>query len=152
MDITFLGFKFRLEILILIVIIFWVMFGHMMCSCSRVSMSEAMTLLSPANIRETFSGANKTPMGPSYADSKGSGYISNPTSWSKPLGEDSNFNSGAKPMMNDSMDIFAKTPFKPECCPSAYSNSEGCACMSKGQYELIKTRGNNNVPYSDTGI
>lgn len=44
--------------------------------------------------------------------------------------------------------IFSRTAFKPECCPSSYSNSQGCACISTKQYEYLITRGGNNVPYS----
>jgi hypothetical protein len=46
------------------------------------------------------------------------------------------------------MDFFANTQFSPKCCPSTYSNSEGCACLSVNQYNNLIQRGGNNVPYS----
>jgi len=45
--------------------------------------------------------------------------------------------------------MFATTPFKPECCPSAFSSSTGCACMTTQQYNWLRERGGNNVPYSE---
>jgi hypothetical protein len=53
------------------------------------------------------------------------------------------------PLPEGEMLMFANTPFKPECCPSTYSNSTGCACMTGKQYNYLIQRGSNNVPYSD---
>lgn len=53
------------------------------------------------------------------------------------------------PLPEGEMLMFANTPFKPECCPSTYSNSMGCACMTGKQYNYLIQRGSNNVPYSD---
>jgi len=44
--------------------------------------------------------------------------------------------------------MFKDTPFKPECCPTTFSNSMGCSCMTNKQYEYLIHRGGNNVPYS----
>ena len=51
------------------------------------------------------------------------------------------------PLPKDELDMFATTEFKPECCPNAYSNSSGCACMTVDQYKYLHNRGGNNVPY-----
>ena len=53
------------------------------------------------------------------------------------------------PLQEGELDIFATTPFKPECCPNFYSNSSGCPCMTTDQYNYLQTRGGNNVPYSE---
>jgi len=53
------------------------------------------------------------------------------------------------PLPEGELDIFATTPFKPECCPNFYSNSMGCPCMTTDQYNYLQTRGGNNVPYSE---
>jgi len=53
------------------------------------------------------------------------------------------------PLPEGELNMFETTPFKPECCPNAYSNSEGCACMTVDQYNYLITRGGNNVPYSE---
>ena len=53
------------------------------------------------------------------------------------------------PLPEGELDIFATTPFKPECCSNFYSSSTGCACMTTEQYNYMQTRGGNNVPYSE---
>ena len=53
------------------------------------------------------------------------------------------------PLPKGELDMFATTPFKPECCPNAYSNSSGCACMDMNSYNYLHQRGGNNVPYSE---
>ena len=45
MEIAIGSYKFRLEILILIVVVFWIMFGHVLCSCSKVTMFEGMQMM-----------------------------------------------------------------------------------------------------------
>lgn len=35
--------------------------------------------------------------------------------------------------------------FAMECCPSLYSNDEGCACDDHEIHEMIKSRGQNNT-------
>ena len=53
------------------------------------------------------------------------------------------------PLPEGEMLLFANTPFKKECCPNTYSTSSGCSCMTSGQYNFLKMRGMNNVPYSE---
>lgn len=53
------------------------------------------------------------------------------------------------PLPEGEMLFFKTTPFKPECCPNTYTTSSGCACMTGEQYNYLKLRGNNNVPYSN---
>jgi hypothetical protein len=53
------------------------------------------------------------------------------------------------PLPEGEMLMFANTPFKPECCPNAFSNSSGCACMTGGQFNYLVERGGNNIPYSE---
>lgn len=53
------------------------------------------------------------------------------------------------PLPEGEMVFFANSEFKPECCPNAYSNSMGCACMTSQDYNYLVTRGGNNVPYSE---
>ncbi len=35
--------------------------------------------------------------------------------------------------------------FKPQCCPSVYTNSNGCLCKSRNTFDLIVTRGGNRA-------
>jgi len=41
------------------------------------------------------------------------------------------------------MFMLAHNQSKPECCPSTYSNSMGCVCMSQDQRDMINRRGGN---------
>ena len=50
---------------------------------------------------------------------------------------------------HESIDPLFDAVFKPECCPNTYTSSMGCACMTVGQYDYLRNRGGNNVPYSE---
>jgi len=45
MDISIGPYKFRLEILILIGLLLWVIFGHVLCSCSRIGLMEGLDVM-----------------------------------------------------------------------------------------------------------
>ena len=149
MEVSIGSYKFRLEILILIVIVFWIMFGHVLCSCCLFNKKF-----------EGFVGANNSSNGTQFGSSKMQGYIMNPSTWSMPslnYSPGTTHSAGVKaiwnrpkqpiPLPKDELDMFATTEFKPECCPNAYSNSSGCACMTVKQYNYLHNRGGNNVPY-----
>jgi hypothetical protein len=53
------------------------------------------------------------------------------------------------PLVGGEMLLFNNNTFKPECCPSTYSNSQGCACITPDQYNYLIERGGNNDPYSE---
>ena len=189
MEISIGSYKFRLEILILIVIVFWIMFGHLLCSCCTISFKEGLEMakqvvanpgrkLVAANIyatnnqdqdttnssstQEGFVGANNYAYGPEFGGAKTPDYIMNPSKWSMPTltyspgttpdaGVQSIWDRPKQPipLPKDELDMFATTSFKPECCPNAYSSSTGCACMTVDQYNYLRDRGGNNVPYSE---
>ena len=41
-----------------------------------------------------------------------------------------------------SMFMFAYNKYSPACCPSTYSTSRGCICMTDEQKKFINNRGN----------
>ena len=182
MEISIGSYKCRLEICLLIVVVFWIMFGHVMCSCCTMSMREGFeriqegfgAVTAPAAKRrvynnnntdestttEGFVGSNNRGYGPEFGASKSPGYIMRPDKWAMPTlvySKGTTPSAGAQTVLNRNngslssgeMDFFAKTPFKPECCPNTYSTSEGCACMDMKQYNTLIHRGTNNVPYSE---
>jgi len=64
----------------------------------------------------------------------------------------SNFNNimFSNPTSTDQMlDYFKNIMFSTDCCPSSYSTDQGCACISPCQYNILRTRANNNIPYSE---
>lgn len=197
MNLTIGSFKCRIEVCILIIFIFWIMFGHMLCSCSKVGFREGFDIIATAaggktqtkKVKDGFANkpakkegflgfsfgtneeknkkegfTNGTSAGLSFSESNGNMYYKDPSTWSEPApvyspGTTSGNNSGYDnvnnrpaqpiPLPAGQLDMFATTPFKPECCPNAYSNSEGCACMTVDQYKYLGNRGGNNVPRSD---
>jgi len=156
-------FTFRLEIIILIVIVTWILFGHLLCSCSRITVKEGFNMLSSLLISKEGFANNNIAYTPQYADFKqNNSVIMDPKNWSMPTllyNPNKKPDKGVKeiwdrkdqpiPLPKDELDIFATTPFKPECCPNTYSNSMGCACMTVDQYNYLRDRGGNNVPYSE---
>ena len=175
MEISIGSYKFRLEILILIVVVFWIMFGHLLCSCCLISFKEGMDVMTgkktveqvtknkgQPNKKEGFVGANNVAAGPEFAGASTPDYIMNPSTWSMPTltySPGTTPDAGVKaiwdrpkqpiPLPKGELDMFATTPFAPECCPNAYSSSTGCACMTVDQYNYLRDRGSNNVPYSE---
>jgi len=203
MEVSIGSYKFRLEILLLIVVVSWILWGHLLCSCSNVSLKEGLDVMVGANsgapgkkqmnmpsnmsstmpsampaapmpaatgstsattaatMKEGFLSANNVASGPEFAGAKTPDYIMNPSTWSMPTlvySPGTAPDAGVKaiwnrpkqpiPLPKGELDMFATTPFAPECCPNAYSSSTGCACMTTEQYEYILQRGSNNVPYS----
>jgi len=147
MDISILGYKVNLEILILIGVIYLIMVGHTVCSCCSLS--------------EGFVGAN-TNGGNSALYNVSNTESVNTSSWSAPnltVTKGQPLSAGVQDILNrpkqpvplpeGEMLLFANTQFKPECCPNTYSTSSGCACMTTDQYNYLALRGSNNVPYSE---
>ena len=53
----------------------------------------------------------------------------------------------------DQLDILKYSNFKPECCPSAYTNSSGCLCFDYNEDIAIISRGNNrNLTCNDSYV
>ena len=51
-----------------------------------------------------------------------------------------------------SLFTFTNNKCDPSCCPSTYSCSGGCVCMTKEQHNFIGTRGYNNQSEKCSGI
>lgn len=179
MDISIGSYKFRIEIILLIIVVSWIMFGHILCSCCTMSFKEGLCCLRDATekIIDTDPNCDRDPtcvdeveeeveqegfIGSEFSSSNAPGYIMKPDTWPMP---DLTYSEGTVPdagvqaienrpqqpipLPEGQLDIFATTPFKPECCPNTYSSSEGCACMTTEQYGYLQNRGGNNVPYSE---
>jgi hypothetical protein len=48
-------------------------------------------------------------------------------------------------LSSNSLSFFDNTTFNPECCPSNYSTSSGCACMTPEQMKFLGQRGGNRT-------
>ena len=177
MEISIFGFKFRLEILILIVVVYWIMAGHLLCSCATFPLMEGMEGAIKAaagnssviasektkdKTKESFVGLINDGESSAYTLGSYNGVIMPTSKWGRPnltvvpgqplsKGVQNILNREKQPvpLPEGELNMFETTPFKPECCPNAYSNSSGCACMTVDQYNYLITRGGNNVPYSE---
>lgn len=52
---------------------------------------------------------------------------------------------GKVPLPENKMFMFYDNKFDPSCCPSTYTNSSGCACLSSEQAKYLNTRGGNRT-------
>jgi hypothetical protein len=174
MEISILGLKLNLEVIILIGIIYLILVSHTFCSCSNIPgiIETFGTLANQVNVvtkkisdkhekKEGFTGAN-TNYGQSAPYSLGYDHKINTSHWDQPnltVVSGQPLNSAVKqilerepqpvPLPEGELLMFANTPFKPECCPNTYSTGSGCACMTTEQYNDLILRGGNNVPYSE---
>jgi hypothetical protein len=168
MEISIFGYTVNLEILILIGIVYIILVGHTICGCCNVSgIIETMTGMnktessSKKDKKEGFTGAN-TNYGESSIYSLNNYDSVDASKWgqqSLAIYRGKSYSPAVKevldrkaqptPLPEGELDMFANTPFKPECCPNTYSNSTGCACMTVNQYSYLTSRGGNNVPYSE---
>ena len=53
--------------------------------------------------------------------------------------------SGPIPLPDDELLLFNENKFSPDCCPSDYSNSEGCLCAAPEQIKYLNERGGNRT-------
>jgi hypothetical protein len=59
MDITFFGYKFRVELLIIIVLLWWIMCGHMLCGCCNVPLPQVYEAFTGRRVGATARGGDK---------------------------------------------------------------------------------------------
>jgi hypothetical protein len=140
--------KIKVEVLVLILIVLFLAYQlyysvPLMEGLATVSKKKPVTSKpsSTHHKKEGFVGSNNVAYGPEFESSKATPSTGVTAIWNR--------DQQPIPLPKNELDIFATTPFKPECCPNTYSNSTGCACMTVGQYNYIKGRGGNNVPYSE---
>jgi len=133
MEYKLLGIKFRVEILIIGVVIGMIMGGHLLCSCSKISLQEGFEIGNDMInvLTDKLENGSKKKI------------ISNNDSSVIIPAEMSDLDSGIL-----SMDFFEETNFKPEACPNTYSSSTGCATFGPKQKLALATRGGNNTAQS----
>jgi len=114
--------------------------------------------------QDIISGAGPAPPGETdaftdYSTYKGgdnnsdvaSSWINKADAYSKNLGyqktaQKANMYTGTQvPLPDGELFFFQNNQFKPECCPSPYSASTGCACMSSEQIAYLNSRGGNRT-------
>tara|TARA_B100000963_G_scaffold361013_1_gene394375 strand:- start:782 stop:1267 length:486 start_codon:yes stop_codon:yes gene_type:complete len=160
MNITILGLKCRVEIIVLCIVVGFVIASFTICSCAKVSPESCKKVLDESKdvITEGFRKISD------IADAASLNYHMNADqngSWSqKALGYagDMGYNTvlashanykGTEVPLQDTKVFFKNNAFKPECCPSTYTSSTGCACTSVAQLNYLNQRGGNRTLASE---
>ena len=122
MDITVLGNKMRVEIILLCMIIGGMIACNVFCSCAggvkegyqvmMMALPDAVMDLSNDNSRNPLQELETNTLEPSTEFEK---------------------------------TFFAQNTMSPSCCPSTYSGSSGCVCTTPEQMKYLMMRGGNNT-------
>ena len=160
MDITILGLKCRVEIIVLCVIVGFVIASFTICSCAKLSPEACKKVLSESQhvVTEGFrkisdiadASAINHQMGmdqPGSWQQKATGYAGD-MGYNTVLASHANYK-GTEVPLQGTMDFFKNNAFKPECCPSTYTSSTGCACTSVSQLNYLNQRGGNRTLSSE---
>ena len=141
MDLIIGSYKCRLEICLLIIIISWILFGHLFCSCSRIGFKEGFEIgkqlyndvtkkeefggKKRKNTKEKYENKNKKEgfknisTGFNFADSKANTYYKDPSTWSSP---NLVYSSGAVPGSDSNLVNFYDRPKQPIPLPEGEMN------------------------------
>jgi len=165
-EVSFGTYKILAVHLAAVIFLIWIIFGHALCSCCRTSLFEGFTADEDAaekavveedeeetkvelfkTLDEGFENKSNATFGPSYLSNFDSTFVIDPSKWSysggaTPTIAKPNYTSQSKD--SSQMNIIENMKFAPECCPSSYSSSQGCACMSDDTLDFLASRGGNN--------
>ena len=145
----FLGIKFRLEVVVISVLLGYLIGGFLLCSCSKVSLREGL-----AGSSSTTQSKGSSALSPSMnsgseapAESDWSASAASAQSGASTYQYLTNNKGGEVPLPEGQLFFFYENSFKPECCTygNGYSSSDGCACLSTEQAEYLKARGGNRA-------
>ena len=157
MEIKIFGYEVRVEVVIACVIIGMVMGLMMFCDCFQYSLIEGMT---KKNVKEAMTKKNKTGKEGfknlnnndlHIDDSYTMGWVETAKRYASGMGNENRLNTYKDnvgtpvPLPEGELFFFADNKFKPECCPSTYSDSTGCACLSQAQVDYVNQRGGNRT-------
>jgi hypothetical protein len=154
MEIKIFGYEVRVEVVIACVIIGMVMGLVMFCDCFQYSLIEGMVTEKHAadtkkKGKEGFTNLNNNDL--HIDDSYTMGWVKTAKRYASGMGNENKLNTYKDnvgtpvPLPEGELFFFADNKFKPECCPSTYSDSTGCACLSQPQVDYINQRGGNRT-------
>lgn len=158
MELKLFGYEARLEIVVACIVIGMVAGLFMFCDCFQYSVLEGMT---PNNMnnkagdkksgdkKEGFVNLSNNDL--NIDDSYTMGWVQTAKRYASGMGNKNRLNTYKDnvgtpvPLPEGELFFFADNKFKPECCPSTYSDSMGCACLSQDQVNYINQRGGNRT-------
>lgn len=150
MEIKVFGYEVRVEIVVACIIIGMVAGLFMFCDCFQYSILEGMAARGAAKkYREGFANLNNNDL--HINNSYTMGWVQKAKQYASGMGYKNKLNSYKDnvgtpvPLPEGELFFFADNKFKPECCPSTYSDSTGCACLSQDQVTYINERGGNRT-------
>jgi hypothetical protein len=175
MDIKLFGYEIRAEIAIACILIGMFMGLIMFCDCFQYSLIEGMTHSPSAPASATHSAAAAAPAAADTTDMKKNGsktkegftnlsnndlitddsytmgWVQTAKRYASGMGNENRLNTYKDhvgtpvPLPEGELFFFADNKFTPECCPSTYSDSMGCACLSQAQVDYLNQRGGNRT-------
>lgn len=153
MEIKVFGYEVRVEIVVACIIIGMVAGLFMFCDCFQYSILEGMETrrggMKKFRLKERFTNLNNNDL--HIDDSYTMGWVQKAKQYASGMGYKNKLNSYKDnvgtpvPLPEGELFFFADNKFKPECCPSTYSDSTGCACLSQDQVTYINERGGNRT-------
>ena len=137
MEFSLFGFKINVVNALIFLVLGFLIATLSVCSCTKVSVKEAMSTLTGASELE---GVNNSEVKDSLA-TKAAGYAGN-MGYETLLQRRDTVKGTAVPL-EDTMVFFRDNDFSHECCPSTFSSNKGCACTSVEQMNYLNERGGN---------
>ena len=156
MELKLFGYEARLEIVVACIVIGMVAGLFMFCDCFQYSILEGMTSKDMNgkgkkvnDKKEGFVNLSNNEL--NIDDSYTMGWVQTAKRYASGMGNKNRLNTYKDnigtpvPLPEGELFFFTDNKFKPECCPSTYSDSMGCACLSQDQVDYINQRGGNRT-------
>ena len=164
MELKLFGYEARLEIVVVCIVIGMIAGLFMFCDCFQYNILEGMTpndmngkkadnkkavTKKEGTKKEGFVNLSNNDL--NIDDSYTMGWVQTAKRYASGMGNKNRLNTYKDnvgtpvPLPEGELFFFADNKFKPECCPSTYSDSTGCACLSQDQVNYINQRGGNRT-------
>lgn len=159
MELKLFGYEARLEIVVACIVIGMIAGLFMFCDCFQYGILEGMTPndmngkktgdKKEGDKKEGFVNLSNNEL--NIDDSYTMGWVQTAKRYASGMGNKNRLNTYKDnvgtpvPLPEGELFFFADNKFKPECCPSTYSDSTGCACLSQDQVNYINQRGGNRT-------
>jgi hypothetical protein len=152
MELKLFGYEARVEVVVACIIIGMLAGLFMFCDCFQYSIIEGMTTKDMNNKKKKVEGfVNLSNNELNIDDSYTMSWVKTAKRYASGMGNKNRLNTYKDnvgtpvPLPEGELFFFADNKFKPECCPSTYSDSTGCACLSQDQVNYINQRGGNRT-------
>jgi hypothetical protein len=159
MELKLFGYEARVEVVVACIMIGMLAGLFMFCDCFQYSVLEGMTPNDVNNKKANGKKAGDKKEGfvnlsnneLNIDDSYTMGWVQTAKRYASGMGNKNRLNTYKDnvgtpvPLPEGELFFFTDNKFKPECCPSTYSGSTGCACLSQDQVNYINQRGGNRT-------